>query len=60
MSNVSDFMAIVGKYYDTQIITGLYETKVFMPVKDLSFEVFGCTLDKSSPNTIIEEVNIIA
>ena len=65
MGIIQNFQGCINKYYSKEAIDKLYEDGVFKSIKDINFEVFGCSidtgasmLDGSEENG--EMVNIIA
>ena len=64
MGVIQNFQGCINKYYSKDAIDKLYEDGVFKSIKDINFEVFGCSIDSGASTLDGEEsggmVNIIA
>ena len=50
MSIVQNFQTLIMKYYSKSAVDKLYEDCVFKSIKDINFEVFGCSFDSNAGN----------
>ena len=64
MGVIQNIQACINKYYSKEAIDKLYDDGVFKSIKDINFEVFGCSIDSGASMQDSEEnggmVNIIA